>query len=564
MIDSARNKTFYWSTLFFRELYTWGVRHVVISPGSRSTPLTLAAAAHPGFEKHIIIDERSAAFTALGIGKATGKPAILVCTSGTAVANYYPAVIEARESGVPLIVASADRPPMLRNTGANQSIDQLKMFGDYTVLFHEVGEAVLEEDDINRLQLLAGQAVDSAVQEQGPVHLNFPFRKPLEAEEEFVAKTEEENKKLMDGRQPKVRSIDPEPMQLPKEVITLIRNAVKPLVIAGPLPPNCDSRSIARLAEAAGAPVLAEGNVDSANSLSMYEAFLRKNGNREELKPDLILRFGCQPTAKVLEWCFKEWDDIPHLHFAATDDWHDATFSTTHRLLWKGREFSFPPDFEKAHITWLRAWQARETDFRKLKEQVFEKESRLTDGAVHHFLQQQLGGDRFVFYSNSFPVRDALLFGSHTGSKTFVNRGASGIDGITSTATGIGLASGMTGVLFTGDLAFLHDSNALLNSEQLKQPLVVVVLNNGGGTIFRTLPVSENEKHYRDYFETPQQADIGKLSAAHGLPYRLVDSIDGLKAIKLSDFTKAGLHILECKTDAEASMEIRKKLWGIN
>src|SRR6056297_1144240 len=148
-----------WTNTFLRTLQTYGVKHIIISPGSRSTPLTLAAASNPKLQKHVILDERSAAFTALGIGKATNIPAVLICTSGTALANYYPAVIEARQSGVPIILATADRPPNLRATGANQAIDQLKVFGDYTVFFHEVGEPRSDHTDIARLQMLAKQSV---------------------------------------------------------------------------------------------------------------------------------------------------------------------------------------------------------------------------------------------------------------------------------------------------------------------------------------------------------------------------------------------------------------------
>ncbi|NIV13412.1 MAG: 2-succinyl-5-enolpyruvyl-6-hydroxy-3-cyclohexene-1-carboxylic-acid synthase, partial [Aliifodinibius sp.] len=177
------NTALQWTNTFFRALYKYGIEHVVVSPGSRSTPLTLAVASNPHIQKHVILDERSAAFTALGIGKATNIPAVLVCTSGTALANYYPAVIEARQSGVPMVLATADRPPHLRATGANQAIDQLNMFGDYPVFFHEVGEPKPNKKDLKRLTILAQQSVSISREKRGPVHLNFPFRKPLEPTE---------------------------------------------------------------------------------------------------------------------------------------------------------------------------------------------------------------------------------------------------------------------------------------------------------------------------------------------------------------------------------------------
>jgi 2-succinyl-5-enolpyruvyl-6-hydroxy-3-cyclohexene-1-carboxylate synthase len=181
-----QDRAFFWATTFLRELHACGVSQLVISPGSRSTPLTIAAYAHPGLKTHVVLDERSAAFMALGMGKSQGKPAGLVCTSGTAAANYYPAIIEARHSGVPLLVLTADRPPHLRNIGASQAIDQVKLFGDYPVFFHEAGEPVLEQQDVNRLKSVAAQSVSASLNRKGPVHINFPFRKPLEPDPGFV------------------------------------------------------------------------------------------------------------------------------------------------------------------------------------------------------------------------------------------------------------------------------------------------------------------------------------------------------------------------------------------
>src|SRR5690625_1959631 len=182
-----------WISHLFRAFWAEGVRHIYISPGSRSTPLVQAAAGHPGFQKHVVLDERSAAFQALGTGKATGIPALLICTSGTAVANYHPAVIEAGEAGVPLLIISADRPPHLRGTGSSQTIDQVKLFGDAVIMFHELGEPVHSEEDYRRLTLLAHQSVTLSRNPGGAVHLNAPFRKPLEAGDEIRQRARERN-----------------------------------------------------------------------------------------------------------------------------------------------------------------------------------------------------------------------------------------------------------------------------------------------------------------------------------------------------------------------------------
>ncbi|HLR33690.1 MAG TPA: 2-succinyl-5-enolpyruvyl-6-hydroxy-3-cyclohexene-1-carboxylic-acid synthase, partial [Fodinibius sp.] len=326
---AAQNIPFYWSAHFLRNLLKNGTRHAIISPGSRSTPLTMAAAAHPHIQKQVILDERTAAFTALGIGKATGSPALLICTSGTAAAHYLPAVIEARKSGVPLILATADRPPHLRSTGANQAIDQLKLFGDYPVMFHEAGEPRLDKSDLNRLAMLARQASGVARQRRGPVHINFPFRKPLEPEPDFVREIERENRQLPPSEYDHAQH--DESFHLTGEMRQAVISARRPLILKGPTAPGDDTASIAKLAEKLCCPVLSESTFPGRFAVIGFSAFLRNEHVLEELQPDLILRFGFQPTAKSLEKALSAWQPRHHFHFASTDDWHDATFSgSTH------------------------------------------------------------------------------------------------------------------------------------------------------------------------------------------------------------------------------------------
>src|SRR5690625_4311743 len=226
-----------WVSHLFRAFWAKGVRHIYISPGSRSTPLVQAAAAHPGFKKHVILDERSAAFQALGTGKASGMPALLICTSGTAVANYHPAVIEAGQAGVPLLIISADRPPHLRGTGSSQTIDQVKLFGDAVVMFHELGEPVYSDEDYRRLSLLAHQSVTLSRNPGGAVHLNAPFRKPLEASREALEEERERNLEQIRAsreRQHEQNAVNTGHRSLPEEVIERINRASRPLLIAGP------------------------------------------------------------------------------------------------------------------------------------------------------------------------------------------------------------------------------------------------------------------------------------------------------------------------------------------
>lgn len=560
---TPQNIPFYWATLFFRKLVANKVHHVVISPGSRSTPLTMAAAANPHLQKQVILDERTAAFTALGMGKATGRPAVLVCTSGTATANYFPAVIEARQSGVPVILATADRPPHLRSTGANQAIDQLKLFGSYPVFFHEVGEPRLADEDLSRLAMLAQQAVGTAQQKRGPVHLNFPFRKPLEPEPSFVKETADKNSKEHppDHKRFQHKNFFP----LPEGTQQPIFSAQRPLIIVGPTAPVDDTGSITKLAEQLRCPVLSESTFSEKYGISGFAVFLRNREVLNQLEPDLILRFGFQPTAKSLEKALKAWQPDHHFHFASTTDWQDATYSESHPLPWLGQPLIFDDLPGSVEESWLSKWEKQEQLVEKHRQRSIKPAESLTDGHIYHHLLPQCSDNHFIAVSNSFPARDIQLFGGKAiaGHSLFLNRGASGIDGVTSTAMGISLGLQKPGILFTGDLAFLHDTNALLNRKMITQNLTVVVINNSGGSIFRMLPIEQHDEYFKDYFETPQSADIRQLVTSFGIAFRRLETLAEIQQFDLRQWQTQheGLSVVECQTDADSSMELRKSCW---
>ncbi|MDX1670723.1 MAG: 2-succinyl-5-enolpyruvyl-6-hydroxy-3-cyclohexene-1-carboxylic-acid synthase [Balneolaceae bacterium] len=562
---SPNNLAFYWSSIFIRELHRCGLRHVILSPGSRSSPLTLASAVHKGMHDHVTLDERSAAFTALGIGKSSGKPALLICTSGTAAANYHPAVIEARKSGVAMIVATADRPPMHREIGTSQSIDQLKLYGDYPVLFHEVGEPVADSADFRRLGLLADQAFTVSIARNGPVHLNFPFRKPLEPDPHFVETIKNDIDLSLDNEQIQHTELyrDRSPMKLFPSVHERLEKSDRALVIAGPLNPFENEQAPLQLAEHIGAPLLADPGIAalSENRIAGYDNLLQDKSFIKDNPPDLILRFGRQPVSKIVNHLLENSDAV-QIHFSSLDEWQDYTFSTDIRVEWNNRPIDLDTIPRANNTEWLKIWAERSDSFVNAREKMLADTDKLTDGHVFHTISTQVPGHWNLFLSNSFPVRDYPLFGSPGGQPVYVNRGASGIDGITSMAIGATIDSGQPGLLFIGDLAFLHDANALLNHDKLKAPLVVVILNNRGGTIFRMLPIAEHQAYFRKYFETPQNADIKKLSEAHGLQYHRIERKPQLGDINLDSFRKVpGIHIIECRTDPDASMELRRACW---
>lgn len=559
-----QNRSFYRCTFFVRELYQRGVRHLVLSPGSRSTPLTMAAAAHPGVDKHVILDERSAAFTALGIGKATGIPAVLICTSGTAAANYYPAVIEAYQSGVPLILATADRPHELRNTDANQTIDQIELFGKFVLSFKDIHEATNKDPELNKLIATTGRLFEQSVKEKGPVHFNFPFSKPLEPETEFVETIASENEKLSAKTGTHIFEDRSSAFTANTDFYPILESALRPLILIGQLPSKVDIEPIFKLAEALNCPVLSEqGDNDNAYSIQGFEGFLRNPGLAEELSPDLILRFGLQPASKSLLMALERWKPEHHIYVTHPSNKKKTSLPITDTLGWHGGEFSIT-QLKNGQDYWIKQWQETEKKYAKHKKRILSRSNALTDGEVYEQFSSQIPEKWWVFFSNSFPARDRSMFGQWKEQEVYTNRGASGIDGVTSTNIGISLASRKPGILFTGDLAFLHDSNALLNSKLLNTTLVVVIINNKGGSIFRMLPIAGHKQYFNKYFETPQHVDVSQLCSSHNLHYQQIDSIEQLRSFKLNDFLNDSdqlLHVIECQTDPDASMDLRKELW---
>lgn len=554
-----------WSAELLSSLYEQGAEFIIISPGSRSTPLTLAAAFHPHFKKKIVLDERSAAFMALGIGKATGKPAILICTSGTALANYFPAIVEAKESATPLIILSADRPPMQRETGSSQTISQLKIFGDYAVFFHEAGEPNLQLRDLARIKYAAKQAFDFSISKGGASQINLPFRKPLEPDSQQVS----EIKEIYQNSISALSDNDFNTVHPGKNVLQLIENSLRPLLICGPANRSHQLQGhVEKLAEKLKAPVLSEpgsGTESLKNMIHRYDQFLRKKSTLKELSPDLIIRFGGQPYTQSLLMASEAWKNIPVIHITPRQDTQDHALSVTHTInLQKSDQIDLIQITKKTDARWLNLWFDYDKQATSFLLKSLDEPKTLTDGHVFSHFANLLGKDWNVMLSNSFPVRDMALFGESMG-RQFVNRGAAGIDGITSTALGIHWCTDKPTCCITGDLAFIHDSNALLSIKQSNQPFLIVVINNGGGTIFRMLPVYQSEssvlgdEHFTRYFETPQHMSIKYLAMASEIDYFNISLLDELHSFKREHMNKSA--IVECITNARDSMELRQKLW---
>ena len=525
---------------------------------------------HSGIEKHVAVDERSAAFMALGIGMESGAPAALVCTSGTAVANYFPAVIEARMSGIPMLVLSADRPPNLRNIGANQAIRQNGIFGEYPVFSHDAGEPVNAPVDFRRLEILANQCWESSVYQNGPVHINFPFRKPLEPESAFLADLERYYGSALEQRpEPLTKSVRPKNWQIPAEILTEIAAAQRPVLLAGPLCGYPHLEHITTSLQNLGIPALREAGSFRSDSKSAsiigFNAFLKSEETRTLLASDLIIRVGSMPTGKGLELYLNAHQNTPQIRFSGGSEWSDPSLIGGKLVQVPVFESLDAPKTNKinANPDSVQKWQTISQNWSELREKNLSVGTPLRDGDVHHCVLQHLETCHNVMISNSFSARDIDLFGApfFENHRMFMSRGASGIDGISSTAIGIALSSDKPTLLITGDLAFLHNTTALLSARLLQSnSLRIIVINNQGGSIFRMLPVYTEENWFNTYFETPQHVNFRTICAGFNVEAQEVTTRDELDRI-IQKPAPNGVSVIVCHTDSDASMQQRQELW---
>lgn len=616
--------------------------HFVISPGSRSTPLTLSAAqlaAQHGCPVSVMLDERSAGFFALGGAKATGRPAVLICTSGTAAANYYPAVIEARMTQTPLIVISADRPADLQRKMSPQTIHQRHLFGEYPRLYAE-SEELLEAmiaGSAQKDETSPGSAWQARFREVseladtllrysskgGPVHLNAAFSKPLEPSSAEVSPLIQLAGEMMESSRDSVRSTMPSPENRPAYVrlwkqeakpaeptsestfsamMQRLGRAARPLVITGPL--NVGSYAerallevtsryprIPHIFEATSSPFAGRGP-----GITGVEGFLRQPDIRAELKPDLILRVGAPPVSRALNTFLQDAQNVPQLCFSSTEEPPDPLETAAEIVTLPA--FSPLPDTlmnvleaftENASERWAVRWKTHSQNAATRLENIIpgyappadkaraSENPALTDGSAIRMLIKHVEKPSkkkpapALFVSNSFTVRDLDLFrhGPLPFHEIGHSRGASGIDGIISTALGYCTGSGRETWLVIGDLAFLHDTNGLLQLAQHQGPdFRMLVINNLGGNIFRMLPVYSHDAVYTPYFETPQHADISALCRAHGIKARVSETDDVLFQ-QLEAFAGTGtapaaerVMVFEARTDAHKSMKQRNRLWS--
>ncbi|MEL3973920.1 2-succinyl-5-enolpyruvyl-6-hydroxy-3-cyclohexene-1-carboxylic-acid synthase [Rossellomorea oryzaecorticis] len=563
-MDEHQQRLTSYLAAFIDELVGNGVDEVVISPGSRSTPLALLFTHHPGVKTYINVDERSAAFFGLGIAKAKKKPVAILCTSGTAAANYYPAVIEARYAKVPLIVLTADRPHELREVGAPQAINQLDLYGRHVKWSVDMA---LPESSPGILQYAKASAARGAglslSAPAGPVHFNFPIREPLipSLDEELFSNTRSE-KRVVGG----VRGLSSE---MRDNLISVLREKQKGLIICGPGLDPAAINSIMDFAEHHGLPIFADplsqlrsGDHSKVNVIEAYDAFLKIEEVKKVFRPELIIRFGAMPVSKPLTLFLKGLSDVPYWVVSGGEEWQDPIAKATDFIYCDEKLFCMDLKTGSANKEsgWLQQWKSINDIARNILQT---GDQPWNEGKAVKQLIEQLPDGASIFASNSMPIRDidTFFFNREGGVSVHANRGANGIDGVVSTA--LGMSTGNTPMyLLIGDLAFFHDLNGLLVAKKYGLDINIVVMNNNGGGIFSFLPQASDGTYFEELFGTPMDLDFSSAAAFYGAHYSLVreesEFSDALKNAEQHE----GIKIIEVLTNREENVANHRKLWN--
>ena len=547
------------------EWLSCGVKHAVICPGSRSTPMAVALADRADIEMHVFHDERSAAFAALGIGKASKVPAILLCTSGTAAVEFYAAVVEADHALVPILVCTADRPPELQNVGAPQTINQKNLYGNSVRSF--VDAPVAENHEKNQWRSIARDALQASLGENlvrspGPVHINLQFREPLIGIVEELPKQLKANSKLKPNQMIRGRFFFGTNFIKLQRFLRLIKKR-RVLVIAGA--ELEDARGLLHLATKMGWPVLADPRSgarveDNEVVICAMDSLLRDEQFARSQKPEIILRIGAPLVSKVVNsWLAAseatqivvtstpvliDPEQVTKLHIVS--DWQSIHELTSRH---SGNE-------DRA---WLKSWSDAEVKAQRAINNALADEPTLSEPAIARAVYRTAPEHSNLFVSSSMPIRDVEWFAApRVGLRVYANRGVNGIDGVISTAVGVALSSKSTTFLLIGDLAFLHDSNALLNCLTRKIDLRIVLIDNCGGGIFSFLPqaAAMDSAKFEKVFGTPHNADLVSIAKAHGLPATTVTSLDQLTDALLV----SGPQLIRVATDRRENVRIHERI----
>ena len=579
MSGAPANFNAVWARTVAQELARGGVRSVAIAPGSRSAPLAFAIAAEPSLRAHVVIDERSAAFLALGAAKASGRPAAVLATSGSAGGHFLPAALEAEASGVPLVLLTADRPPELHGFGAPQTLDQQALFGGHVRLFADLGPPEPTDAALLHLRAVVSLAVSRAQGlRPGPVHINAPFREPLAP----IAQTLPAGLSLRalegDPSAPSlahlVSVVSPAPGALDAVAAELARHP-RGVIVCGPRD-RADElpKHAAALSAATGYPILAEAasNLRQAlpRAIATYDTLLRHQVVAAALRPDAVIRLGGGLTSKVLQgWLDTAGAytvlvteggrvaDPSHAGSIVLDGDASITCEALARRLPQG-----PPAAPLA-----APFAAADATVRATFESAFSSagDVSITEPRLAREVAAALPDDGLLFVSSSMPIRDLDAFATSlpARSRVLANRGLNGIDGIVSTALGASLGAGLRTVALLGDVALLHDLSGLVAARRLAAPLVLVVPNNDGGGIFHFLPVAAHADpaSFETLFGTPHGIDLASVASLAGAQLHRPRSAAELRAV-VREASGSGLHLVEVRTERRANVAAHRALQG--
>ena len=561
------------------EFYQLGVRHAVFSPGSRSTTMAMLFKEHEGFETYMNIDERSASFMALGIAKAHKEPTVLVCTSGSAVAHYLPAVLEAQYSGVPLIVLSADRPHTLLHVGAPQTVDQHKIFGTAVNYFEEL--AVPQESHYYTYprQVARKSYMKAMDTKKGPVHINVPLFEPLvpelsrnhfEAGRSSFKVVKPNYGSVFDCRHENDLTHINNAVDIAhgndgtNEINDLFKRYERILILAGPQIDIDEAETIRSFGAALQAPILADplSNVRGCSTskvvISTYDALLAGQALWHELKPDCVIQFGQIVVSKRVQQMIASWTDVEYIEVNPTMDSMNPTGKTTMHVQASIDVFTHLYGKNNNSDEYLKLWQRLEQEGKKQLSTAID-EPHCFEGRTIRELQKQIPEDGQIFVANSMTIRDFDYFWFSGESKAVLygNRGVNGIDGTISTALGLA-ANGKPTYLVTGDLSLFHDLNGLAVAKTHNLNLIIILHNNDGGGIFEYLP-QKGTKHFDYLFSTSQGLDYSGAAKLYGCGYTKISSPDELSSVLAKIGQESGVHIIEIPTNREYSRELHKK-----
>ena len=561
------------------ELARSGVRRAALSPGSRSTPLAVALWRQPEIEVSVILDERSAGFFALGTALATGIPAVVLCTSGSAAANLHPSIVEADEASVPMIVLTADRPPELRDIGAGQTIDQLKLYGDAVRWFCEVGTHEANDEGLLHFRSVACRAYASALGDPrpGPVHLNVPWREPL-APVPMQGQVTATDPLALEGRgDAPLHAVTPAAPRADEAVLDRlaerIESAPRGLIVAGRQPDPRLAGPIAELAAAAGYPILAEptsqlrrGPHDRSLLVTTYDAIARERP--QHLEPELVIRFGDLPTSKPLRQWLAAIDELEQIVIDPAGEWREPTRraatlmrsdpAATARALTERLSRLRPGAAAVAGSPFAASWLEAEQAVRDAVDGRLSSLDELSEPGIWQALGRALRDGDSVFAASSMPVRDleAFLRPGPEGVRFASNRGANGIDGLVSTSAGLSTGSGSRTWAVLGDLALFHDIGGLAAVSHAPE-LRLIVIDNSGGGIFHFLPQEEAmpEAEFEALLGTPAGRDPADAARLFDLTVAVPASPGELDEAMAGD-----ARMIVVRTDRTRNLELHREL----